>query len=139
MNLKRAFQLALNLGVKGVPPLEAAKIRAVNAIVIALIIVSVASGAVWEFHQLRSGVKTEYVDYGLMNLICIIAYASTLLLNSLRLYEAARYVIIIIGGLHFFWNNAILPNQIQPQYWAIAFSFSPLLIFSKDEKVKLIM
>jgi len=141
MNLKRAFQLTLNLGVKGAPPLEAAKIRAVNAILLALIIVSLVGGLVWEFHQHGkiSGMKTEYIDYGLMCLICVIAYSVAIFSNAAKFHEVARFLIVLISGVQFFWNNAILPDQIQPQYWAVAFSFSPLLIFSRNEKTKMII
>src|SRR4051812_8143755 len=103
MNLKRAFQLVLNLGVKDDPPLEAARIRAVNAILLALVIVTLAGGIIWEFHQhvKQTGVKTDYIDYGLMNLIFIIAYSVALLFNAKRFHEAARYLIILISGVHF--------------------------------------
>jgi hypothetical protein len=49
MKLKRALQILLNFGVRGVPSPTTPNIRGVNALLIAMIVVSILAALAWQY------------------------------------------------------------------------------------------
>ena len=60
-------------------------------------------------------------------------------MNGAGLHQTARHVLIIIGGAHYFTGNVLLPDQVDTLYWAVGFTFVPMVVFSLNERIGIIL